>query len=77
MKKPDTIVVDIHRIRRQIDDDTRGMTSAQISAFFNATGERLAKQYGFKRVSVDEVRGYTREQSARSKQHRSRQQSDS
>ncbi|MDR2043979.1 MAG: hypothetical protein LBQ15_06355 [Clostridium sp.] len=53
------------------------MTSAQISAFFNATGERLAKQYGFKRVSVDEVRGYTREQSARSKQHRSRQQSDS
>jgi hypothetical protein len=62
VKKPDTIVADIHEIRRQIYDETRGMTSAQISAYFNATGERLAKQYGFKRVTVDEVRGYTREQ---------------
>ena len=60
MKKPDTIVADIHKIRRQIEAETKGMTSAQISAFFNATGERLAKQYGFKRVTVDEVRVYTR-----------------
>jgi hypothetical protein len=30
-----------------------------MTAYFNAAGERLAKQYGFKRVTVDEVRGYT------------------
>ncbi|MDR0445547.1 MAG: hypothetical protein LBH17_00685 [Oscillospiraceae bacterium] len=60
MKKPDTIVADIHAIRRTIDEDTKGMTSSEISAFFDATGKRLAKKYGFKRVSVDEVRSSAR-----------------
>ena len=65
MKTLDTIVDDIHEIRRQIDDETRGMTSEQISEFFGVTGERLAKRYGFKRITVDEARGYSRDAAAR------------
>ena len=58
MKKPDTILDEIHAIRQGIDMETKYMTHKEINEYFNATGERLAKEYGFHRVSVDEVRGH-------------------
>ena len=58
MKKPDTILYEIHAIRQGIDRKTKDMTHKEINEYFNATGERLAREYGFHRVSVDEVREY-------------------
>jgi len=61
VKKPDTILNEIHAIRRDIDEKTKDMTHDEINEYFNAAGERLADQYGFRRVSADEVRGYSNE----------------
>lgn len=60
MKKPDTIVADIHAIRRQIDEETKGMTSAQISEYYHKSTEPIIRKYGFRTVTVDETRGYSR-----------------
>jgi hypothetical protein len=60
VRKPDTILDEIHATRRKINEKTKDMSTSEMTAYFNATGERLAKQYGFKRVTVDEVRGYSR-----------------
>ena len=58
MKKPDTILDEIHTTRRRINEKIKDMSTSEMTAYFSATGERLAKQYGFKRVTIDEVRGY-------------------
>ncbi|MDR0381591.1 MAG: hypothetical protein LBH86_06320 [Oscillospiraceae bacterium] len=60
MKTADTIVADIHAIRKQIDEETDGMTSAQISEYYRKNTAPIIKKYGFKTVTVDEVRGYSR-----------------
>ncbi|MDR0999861.1 MAG: hypothetical protein LBL96_03530 [Clostridiales bacterium] len=56
MKSQDTIVNEIHSIRRQIHEKAKGMIHAEINAYFKETGERLAARYGFKRIGVEEVR---------------------
>ena len=56
MKKPDTILDEIHAIRRKLYEATKDMSTTERTAYFNATGERLAREYGFQRISVDEVR---------------------
>ena len=58
MKKPDTILDEIHAIRQKIDNKTKDMTHKEINEYFNTTGERLAREYGFQRVSVDKLRGH-------------------
>jgi hypothetical protein len=58
VKKPDTILDEIHATRHKIEEKIKSMSTSEITAYFNATGERLAKQYGFKRVTVDEARGH-------------------
>jgi hypothetical protein len=65
VRKPDTILDEVHAIRRRIDEETKDMSTSEMTAYFNVTGERLAKQYGFKRVTADEVRGYSRESTSR------------
>ena len=60
MKKPDTIVADIHAIRRQIDEETKGMTPAQISEYYRKSTEPIIRKYGFVTVTADEARGYSR-----------------
>ena len=55
MKKPDTILDEIHTIRRNLYEATKDMSTLERAAYFNTTGERLAKEFGFKRISVDEV----------------------
>ena len=51
MKKPDTIMDEIHAIRRKIDERTKNMTASEQTAYFNKTGEAVALQYGLKRVT--------------------------
>ena len=56
MKKPDTIVAEIHAIRRQINEETKDMSTAQISDYYRENTERIIKKYGFKTATVDEAR---------------------
>ena len=57
MKKPDTILNEVHAIREKIDAKTKDMNRKEINEYFNGTGMRLAKRYGFRRISVSEIRG--------------------
>ena len=51
MKKPDTILNEIHMIRRKIDEKTKEMTPSERTDYFNQRGEFSAKKYGFKIVA--------------------------
>ena len=51
MKKPDSILDEVHEIRRRIEERTKDMTASERTAYFNRRGEAAAKKYGFKRVA--------------------------
>ena len=51
MRKPDTILDEIHATRRKIDEKTKGMSATERTAYFNQRGEVAAKKYGFKIVA--------------------------
>jgi len=51
MRKPDTILDEVHEIRRRIEERTKHMTPSEQTAYFNKRGEAAAKKYGFKRVA--------------------------
>ena len=51
MRKPDTILDEVHATRRKIDERTKGMTASERTAYFNQRGEAAAKKYGFKIVA--------------------------
>ena len=51
MKKPDTILDEIHATRRRIEERTKNMTSSEQTAYFNNRGEIAAQKYGFKIVA--------------------------
>ncbi|MCL2150142.1 MAG: hypothetical protein FWH51_04340 [Dehalococcoidia bacterium] len=51
MRKQDTILDEIHETRRKIDEETKGMTSDEVTEYFNRIGEAAAKKYGFRRVA--------------------------
>ena len=51
MKKPDTILDEIHKTRRDIEEKTKKMTRSERTAYFNQAGAAAARKYGFKRVA--------------------------
>ena len=51
MRKPDTILDEIHATRRKIYEEVKDMTTAQRVEYFNSRGEAAAKKYGFKRIA--------------------------
>jgi len=51
MRKPDTILDEIHEIRRKIEEETKYMSSSEQTAYFNRSGEDAAKKYGFRRIA--------------------------
>jgi len=51
MRKPDTILDEIHATRRKIEEKTKDMTISERTAYFNQRGEAAAKKYGFKRIA--------------------------
>ena len=51
MRKPDTILDEIHATRRKIEERTKGMTASERTAYFNQVGEAAAKKYGLKRIA--------------------------
>ena len=55
MRKPDTILDEIHATRRKIEEETKGMTSAEVTAYFNRAGEDASKKYGFRRIASTQV----------------------
>jgi hypothetical protein len=48
MKKPDTILNEIHATRRRFEEITKDMTATERTAYFNNRGEITARKYGFK-----------------------------
>ena len=48
MRKPDTILDEVHEIRRMIEEKTKNMTSSERTACFNQRGDVIANRYGFK-----------------------------
>jgi len=51
MKKPDTVLGEIHTTRRKLYEATKDMTTSERTAYFNQAGEAAAKKYGFKIVA--------------------------
>ena len=51
MKKPDTILDEVHAIRRRIEERTKGMSPSERTAYFNSRAEITAQKYGFKIIS--------------------------
>ena len=56
MKKPDTILNEIHAIRRKIDEKTKGMTHAEINEYYRKSGKASAEKYGFKIIAETKER---------------------
>ena len=54
MRRPDTILDEIHTTRRKIEEKTKEMTVSERTAYFNQSGEAAAKKYGFQRVASAE-----------------------
>jgi len=51
MKKSDTILNEIHAIRRKCEEITKDMTAAERTAYFNNRGKIVAQKYGFKVIT--------------------------
>jgi hypothetical protein len=51
MRKPDTILDEIHATRRKLYEAIKDMTPSERTAYFNQAGEAAARKYGFRRVT--------------------------
>jgi hypothetical protein len=51
VKRPDTILDEIHATRRNIEMKTKDMTRSERTAYFNQAGATAARKYGFRRVT--------------------------
>ncbi len=51
MKKPDTILDEIHATRYKLYEATKNMTTSERTAYLNRRAEAVARQYGFKIVA--------------------------
>ena len=51
MRKPDTILDEIHEIRRQIYEETKDMTPEEHSEYYRQKTDPIIKEYGMKLVS--------------------------
>jgi len=60
MRKPDTILDEIHATRRKLYETTKDMTPMERTAYFNQRSAAVAKKYGFKVIAnVDELQAYS------------------
>ncbi|MCL2766055.1 MAG: hypothetical protein FWD21_00040 [Peptococcaceae bacterium] len=57
MKKPDTILDEVHTTRRKLYEETKDMTSSERVAYFNKRAEEVAEKYGFRIVPKKEQAG--------------------
>ena len=51
MRKPDTILDEVHVIRHKLYEATKDMSTPERTAYFNQRAEDVAKKYGFKIVA--------------------------
>ena len=54
MRKPDTILDEVHVIRRKLYEATKDMSTSERTAYLNQRAEDVAKRYGFKIVNTVE-----------------------
>ena len=54
MRKTDKILDEIHAIRRQIDEETKNMTSAERADYINQSAEAALKENGYKIIYLNE-----------------------
>ena len=60
MRKPDTILDEIHATRRKLYEITKDMTPTERTTYFNQRSAAAAKKYGFKIIAnVDELQSYS------------------
>ena len=57
MKKPDTILDEVHATRYKLYELTKNMTSSERTAYFNHSAEAVAQEYGFKIVANTKENG--------------------
>ena len=58
MKKPDTILDEIHATRRKLYETTKNMTSSERTAYFNNRAKLVAQEFGFKIVEDTKVKAH-------------------
>ena len=60
MRKPDTILDELHATRRKLYEKTKDMTSAERTEYFNERARVVAQKYGFAIVETmkDELLQY-------------------
>ena len=51
MRKPDTILEEVHATRRKIEEHTKDMTRSERTTYFNRAGEEATLKYGFRRIA--------------------------
>ena len=51
MRKPDTILDEIHATRRKLEEQTKEMSPSQRTLYFNKRGESVAQKHGFNIVA--------------------------
>ena len=51
MRKPDTILDEVHATRHKLYEATKNMPTPERTAYFNRRAEDVAKEYGFKIVA--------------------------
>jgi len=54
MKRPDTILDEIHEIRRRIYEETKNMTPEELSEYYRRRTDPIIKEYDMKVVSRTE-----------------------
>ena len=55
MRTEDTILDEIHEIRRKIYEETKDMTPEEISEYYRRTTRPIIEEYGMKLVSRADV----------------------
>ena len=54
MSEPDTILDEIHEIRRKIYEEVKDMTPEEVSEYYRKKTDPIIKEYGMKVVSRTE-----------------------
>ena len=60
MRKTDTILDEIHRVRRQIDEETKDMTSFERADYIKQSAEAALKESGYNIVYLNEEKTISR-----------------
>lgn len=55
MKKPDTILEEIHAIRNELYEEVKDMSSSERTVFFAERAEAVANEFGFQIATPEQI----------------------